>query len=133
MEKEKVLLVHVKVGQCDEVKGSNGSVTMVHFHGTAESEYFNGVILPGGVDAQSQFGTDIWRISARYILEGTDMNGAACRIYIENNGFLVEGEIVTCPRILTDSPALAWLESTELEGRVVGEEGGICIVFTRKE
>ena len=132
MDKEKILLVHVRIDNSVEVKGSNGQVTLVHFHGTAESKYFNGVILPGGVDAQSQFAGDRWRLSARDVLEGTDVNGESCHIYIENNGIVENGELVTIPRILTDSPALAWLEGAKLEGKVVGEEGGICIEFTRK-
>lgn len=132
MENEKVLLVHITIDKIVEVKGSTGYVNMVHFSGTSESKYFKGVVLPGGVDAQSQFAGERWCISARYVLEGTDMNGEACHIYIENNGVLEDGVIVTVPRILTDSPSLAWLESAELAGKVVGGEDGIVIEITRK-
>ncbi len=132
MKNLEVLSVHVKIDQCFEVKSEAGSVNMINFHGTAESDFFNGVILPGGVDTQSQFAGCDWSLSARYILEGTDKNGQTCRIFIENNGHFIDGEIVTEPRILTDNPELAWLEKAELVGRVVGEEGGICIEFTYK-
>lgn len=132
MEREKILSVHVKIDKNFEVKSEAGSANMILFHGTAESEYFTGVILPGGVDTQSQFARTEWSLSARYILEGTDMSGQACRIFIENNGSFVDGEIVTVPRILTDSTSLAWLEQVELEGRVIGEADGICIEFVRK-
>lgn len=143
MKKETVLSVHVKIDKNFEVKSEAGSANMILFHGTAESDYFKGVILPGGVDTQSQWFVNEgniqtpaqdgeWRLSARYMLEGTDMEGQPCRIFIENNGSFENGEIVTRPRILTDSKALAWMEQAELVGGIVGEEDGICIEIMRK-
>ena len=44
-------------------------------------------------------------------------------MFIENNGVSEEGrELRTKPEIVTDSAALAWLESAELVGEIEGGE-----------
>ena len=71
-------------------------------------------------------------MSARYMLEGIDSEGQSCRIFIENNGTDINGDIQTTPMILTDSKVLAWLETAELTGRLdfAGEEMIIRIFST---
>ena len=103
-----------------EVRNEDGEDrTMLLFHGTADGDYFQGEILPGGVDTQVQKKGELRRLSARYILSGEDFNGDACRIFIENNGAVTtDGEIKTCPQLFTDSKALQFLEKMKLTGTV---------------
>ena len=103
-----------------EVRNEDGEDrTMLLFHGTADGDYFQGEILPGGVDTQTQEKGGVRRLSARYILAGKDFNGDACRIFIENNGAVTtDGEIKTCPQLFTDSKALQFLEKMKLTGTV---------------
>ena len=108
-----------------EVKNEEGEDrTMLLFHGTADGDYFQGEILPGGVDTQVQIQEEARRLSARYILSGKDFNGDPCRIFIENNGEVTaDGEIRTCPKLFTDSKALHFLEKAKLEGTVTQMPG----------
>lgn len=129
---KKIFVIHVKVEEGFAVQGEDVTINMVKFHGTSESEFFTGEILPGGVDTQTYKKEKPGRLSARYIMEGTDCQGEKCRIFIENNGMNEDGKIMTTPKIITDSKALAWLMSAELEGRVIGEEDGICIEIYEK-
>ena len=127
-----VLTIHVEIRESMDVQGNNESVCMLCFDGTAESPYFTGKILPGGVDTQKYPKGKQGHLSARYMLEGQDLTGAACRIFIENNGAKTEGEMITTPRTVTDSKALSWLESVELEGTITDEEGGVRIDIYEK-
>ncbi len=106
---------------------------MIAFDGTAEGPYFNGICLPTGVDTQQQrySGDDILRhMSARYILVGKDSSGKDCRIFIENQAMMKQGEdITTTPKIYTDSEALAGLETAALHGTITPREGGVTIHF----
>ena len=69
-------------------------------------------------------------LSARYMLEGTDAAGNACRIFIENQGSWQEG---FTPRIVTDSSLLKELETAELTATVDGIPGGVLVRIFRKE
>jgi hypothetical protein len=59
---------------------------MILFHGDADCDNFHGKVLPGGVDTQVQYQGEKRSLSARYILEGTDIDGCSCRIFVENEG-----------------------------------------------
>ncbi len=69
---------------------------------------------------------------ARYMLEGTDHTGAACRIYVENNGWFTDGEVKaafrTVPTFMTDSAALApYLHRNSFVGEGTPDDLGVVI------
>ena len=118
------------------VQGPEQGVNMISFNGDADSPYFVGKTLPGGVDTQNYFKSagegqmPSGSLSARYILEGTDYTGEKCKIYIENNGKF--GEPFTHPRITTDSKALASLNKDNLLGKLDNENGKLIIRIYEK-
>jgi hypothetical protein len=133
---EVVLTIDVLLDDFLEVKGTAGTALMILFHGKSEGKYFNGEILPGGVDTQKEPAGAARILSARYILEGTDCEGEKCRIFVENNGEITDpqsgGNVETKPLIYTDSQALKWLESADLYGTVEPAEGGVKIKIYKR-
>ena len=127
------LTINVRITQVNEVKGHTGTGRMILFDGDADCENFKGKIMNGGVDTQKEEPDRHPQLSARYILEGTDKAGKACRIFIENNGEFLEGsDNKTTPEIFTDSEELAYLETADLYGTIEGIEGGVRIhIFSR--
>lgn len=91
---------------------------MIAFSGEADGPYFSGKILPHGVDTQKSEAGKPLQLSARYMLEGIDCTGKQCCLFIENNGEEAGGQIVTKPRIYTDSESLSWMEGAALCGTV---------------
>lgn len=125
---EEILRVYVKIEESYTVSGQKRNANMLHFSGCAEGPYFKGIILPHGIDLQRGAVGQPMNLSARYMLEGEDLEGNKCRMFIENNGSNNEaGEMVTRPTIITDSKALAWLEEAELVGSLSFEEGLVII------
>ena len=126
--KEEVLTIDIIVTGMNEVKGTTGEACMILFEGNVDCKNFKGKVLPGGVDTQKQWYGESRSLSARYIIQGEDFTGEACSIFIENNGaFEMDGSIVTHPRILTNSKALAYLETADLTGTVTGTPKGVMI------
>lgn len=107
----------IDIGASEEVNGSTGNASMIHFGGRGECENFNGKIVADSVDTRMKFGNQVQSLSARYILTGTDANGNPCNVYVENNGIDDNG-MVTEPTIITDCPDYAWIESAPLHGTV---------------
>lgn len=130
MPEREVLSLHVCCERSEIVNGKSGRAEMIFFTGEADCPAFRGRILPGGIDTQLSH-SGLLTLSARYILEGTDASGRRCRIFIENNGTAgqvdASGALRTVPRILTDSPALQYLETAALSGTIAPEAGGIRI------
>lgn len=125
---KEVLTIQVCLEEIQDVNGHRRSARMIPFSGTAKGPYFQGKVLPHGVDTQKSHPQGKPRLSARYILEGTDCQGNACRIFIENNGQEdADGVLRTCPSVITDSPALGWLEDAALSGTVESAENGVLI------
>ena len=107
---------------------------MIAFSGEADGAYFRGKILPHGVDTQKSEEGKPLQLSARYMLEGIDYTGKQCRLFIENNGEEAGGQIVTKPRIYTDSESLSWMEGAALCGTVEScGEGQVMIRIRRME
>lgn len=123
---KEVLTVHVLLDEFNEVHSDIADVTMITFHGTFESEAMTGIVLPGGVDTQVEYKGEKRSLSARYILEG-QIEGNTYRVFVENNGFIVDGEIKTTPKVITDCPQLEYLENAKLSGIVEGAEGGVTV------
>ena len=123
-----ILTVNVSLNDVMKVKGTAGSACMVVFSGTADGPYFRGKILPHGVDTQMRTDGRPMTLSTRYILEGTDDQGKACRIFIENNGTEDSDHVIrTRPVIITDSASLAWMEHADLHGTVESTADGVII------
>ncbi len=121
---ELILEIQVQVTEPYEIKGHSMTVVCVPFGGTVKSPYFQGKVMPHGVDTQ-KFGADgVGHLSARYTLEGTDCEGQNCRIFIENEG---DGTRKWHPSIVTDSKALAHWETAENYATVDPIDGGVCV------
>jgi len=137
MNFEEVLTVNVKIESAYDLKNDNGdSAVMILFTGNATGKYFEGNILPGGVDTQI-IGKSGYKhtLSARYMIEGKDHTGENCRIFIENNGNFgnaPEGVLFrTYPKIITDSEALDFLNHALLVGEGYPAENGVIIKIFR--
>ncbi|RUS46067.1 DUF3237 family protein [Cohnella sp. AR92] len=133
MQFEEILTVHVKIGKTTELRNSDGdSVVMILFTGHATGNYFEGIVLDGGVDTQViGKGGDRHTLSARYILQGRDHTGQPCEIYVENNGNfnkdLRNALFRTSPKIITNSQALSFLHHALLVGEGLPTESGVDI------
>lgn len=127
------LTIRVILTQINEVKSENSLARMILFEGDCDCENFKGKILAGGVDTQQERDGEPLVLSARYMLEGTDREGKACRIFIENVGVAGEkGTAETKPYICTDSEALKYLCKSELYGTIEPWEKGVFIhIFSR--
>lgn len=121
---KEILTILIMITSMANVNNGTDSVNMILFGGHAESGYFVGDVLPGGVDTQ-KFNQDGGGLSARYILEGKDCEGQDCKIFIENNGKF--GEEFTKPVVVTDSKALSFLNGAELKGKLDSSDGGLTI------
>jgi hypothetical protein len=121
--------IRVECGEAVSVRGGETTVVMIPFTGSADGPYFRGRIVGTGVDTQRIGKDGIARLSARYMLEGTDAAGNACRIFIENEGSGQEG---FTPRLVTDSPLLKGWETEKLSAAVDGIPGGVLVKIFRK-
>jgi len=134
---EKVFTVHVRIDKTIELKQEAGnSVVMIAFGGHVTGTYFQGEVLEGGVDTQiiGQHG-DRHNLSARYMLQGKDYTGNACKIYIENNGEIHKNDqnylFRTYPKLITDSKALSFLNTELLLGEGTPTDIGVDINIYR--
>ena len=121
-----ILDLAIEVTGVQEVRSAHGTARMILFGGTCSGDYFHGVIEPGGVDTQFQNSDGTGTLSARYILSGTACDGTRARIFIENNARMGEE---THPRIFTDCPRLAFLETAKLVGHIHSENGRLRITI----
>jgi kanamycin kinase/aminoglycoside 3'-phosphotransferase-3 len=121
-----LLRVYVNLTGFYEVVSGDKTIRMLPFDGTCDGPFFQGTILPGGVDTQKGYADGTGTLSARYMIEGTDCEGNPCKLFIENNANFND---YTVPSILTDSSALKWLESANLQGRLEFPEGKLNIVI----
>ncbi len=129
-----LLTIHIIIGETDTVKSARGQINMVGFGGYCEGALFKGQVLPGGVDTQTFLTGQPGRLSARYMLDGTDADGNPARLFIENNGtFQPDGSCRTTPVIYTDSESLRFLEGMALEGSISGWEKGVIIHIRQAE
>ena len=121
-----LLRIHVHVTAVQEVVSPGGTARMVLFSGNCDGDYFQGTIEPGGVDTQLAGPDGTGTLSARYMLTGTDREGRSARMFIQNEARFGEE---THPRIWTDSPCLAFLESADLIGHIGHEDGHLLITI----
>ena len=130
---EEILTIYIDLMDIFEVKGKTAETVMINFTGNCKGRYFNGNVLPGGVDTQKEFYPQNRTLSARYILEGIDDKGKNCRIFIENEAVLGSDKKLdhTTPKIITDSKSLAWMEEAYLKGTIEPIGDG-CIIHIFK-
>ncbi len=121
--------IRVECGEAVSVRGQETAVVMIPFTGVADGPCFRGETIGTGVDTQRIGKDGHARLSARYMLEGTDAAGNACRIFVENQGSDRDGFI---PRIVTDSPLLKEWETAELGASVTGRPGGVLVRIFRR-
>jgi hypothetical protein len=121
------LLLTIDVICCEplSVRGSATEVVMVPFSGKAHSEHFSGEVMGNAVDTQKySLSSGKCRLSARYMLEGTDKNGQSCRVFIENEQL---GDNCWKPNIVTDSEYLRSWEKLSLTATVNITETGVTV------
>ena len=121
---EPALEIDVKCEEPLRVSGTATDIVMIPFSGSAAGSGFSGKITGPGVDTQRIGKDGTAFLSARYMLEGTDAAGAACRIFIENQGCRDTGFV---PKMVTDSRALSWLESESLCAKIEGTREGVLV------
>ena len=117
-----------------EFESEIGHVKMIPFKGTVQSEIFQGIVEPCGVDTQVTNQNDVRHMSARYMLTGKDSTGQDAHIYVENNGWFDDltktMPFHTVPTFYTDSKALApYLHCNRFVGEGVDEADGLHIYF----
>ena len=135
MQLEEIMVVHVSIkgDAVNAFQGEAGGVVMIPFDATIDGKYFNGTVLPGGIDTQV-IGPNgrPHTLSARYMAKGTDYTGEECFVYIENNGVIcndVEGGYMrTTPTFVTNSKALDFLNKQLFVGK--GEPDGMGVKIT---
>lgn len=121
---ELLMTIQVGIKKTEELIGHTKNICMLEFDGTARGIYFNGEVIGTGVDTQKIEKDGSMFLSARYMLEGLDMQQNPCRVFIENNG----GSLDDCtPVIYTDSPLLADWEGAKLKAKVTPCEGGVTV------
>lgn len=120
----KLFDVYVDITDTISVKGKLQDICMLSFTGEVIGRYFNGKVIGTGVDTQNISKDGRMLLSARYILEGTDIDGKDCRCFIENNGSFDDGFI---PEIVTDSPALSEFEGVTLKAEIKTKENGVIV------
>ena len=127
---EKLMTIDVTCRPALSVKGKTMEIVMIPFTAAASGAYFTGTVEGEGVDTQTITCGEA-RLSARYLLKGTDARGQACRVFIENNGSRREG---FTPHLVSDSPLLQAFEDKELYATVEPAPEGVSIgVYCRKE
>ena len=116
------------------LSGELGTVRMIPFKGTVTGSIFQGIVEPCGVDTQITNRNEVRHMSARYMLTGKDLEGRDCHIYVENNGWFMDGArpkpFKTVPTFITDSPVLApLLHRNHFVGEGLRDENGLFIRF----
>lgn len=121
----KVMTVTVSDTELYSVEGSTCHVDMQYFTGEVAGEYLNGEITGEGTVVIKDYKEGETRLCSRYMISGTDTEGKNCSMFIEDNGIVDEsGKAVTTPIIITDSDALSWLETADLQGRITDQGDG---------
>lgn len=128
-----IFRLYINVTRMHQIISEGKCVNMLLFDGECTGEYFQGKILSGGVDTQQVDLEGKGTLSARYMLEGTDREGVPCKVFIENNGETGSENMLTRPRIFTDSESLKWLEKAQLTGRILFEEEQLIISIGLEE
>ena len=124
MSDELLMEIRITCREPISVDGANRKIVMIPFAGEASGPYFSGSVIGTGVDTQKIEKDGSILLSARYMLEGTDSAGNACRVFVENQGNWTIG---FTPSVVTDSPLLASWETASLYATADGIPEGVLI------
>lgn len=125
-----LLRIHINITETISLTDEDATINMILFDGHCDSNLFQGDILPGGVDTQKLNPDGSGTLSARYILQGKDNMGNACKLFIENNAYVSPSSgTITHPTIYTDSPCLKWLEKADLYGNILSGQEQLIITI----
>lgn len=115
------------------VDGATCTVKMQYFDAEAEGDYFSGSLKR---DKESSIVTKSYKenyndgktvVCGRYILTGKNSKGQACDIFIEDNSIECRDDmIITKPTIITSNDELKFLQTADLQGRIIEDEDGNC-------
>lgn len=120
-----VMTMVMESGEMYSVNGDTCQVEMQYFKGSVSGDFFTGQTKKDGTVVTKRYKEGETKVCSRYMLSGTDPDGQKCSVFIEENGVASEdGSIVTRPTVITDSKALAWLETADLQGRIGENEEG---------
>lgn len=126
---ELILTIDVRCLESVTVQGHTRTISMIPFTGTAKGDHFTGSVVGTGTDTQKISLSGECRLSARYMLEGTDMAGQRCRIFVENE---TRSDGVLRPTIVTDSEALASWETAALRSEIEPVPDGVIVRIYRE-
>lgn len=129
MQDELLLKIRVHIQEAVSVEGAQQKIVMIPFTGEAEGPCFTGKVVGNGVDTQKIDRDGHAVISARYMMEGKDAAGNACRVFVENEGSWDTG---FRPVIVTDSPLLAGWETAEQYATLDDIPGGVLVSIYKK-
>lgn len=110
-----------------------GGAGFVPFTGTVESKLFTGKTRPGACDVQIVNPAGYREMCARYLFEGTDKDGEACHLFVENKTYFTPdakpGDAFgAVPTFITDSKALApYLHTARFRSEGHGEGNTVYI------
>lgn len=126
------ILIHSDNSKRIELEHDFGKQGMIPFSGEVSGPYFNGIVLPNGVDTQEVRLDGVKKISARYFIEIEDCE----KIFIENDGIAYIDEdngvyFRTTPRFVTASKKYSWLNTNIFVGKGERKENGLELVFYR--
>lgn len=129
-----VMQFDITIDEADitSMAAKNGEVLFIPFGGSVKSELFSGTVRPGAADVQVVNPAGVRHMCARYIFDGTDRAGAACHLYVENNGYFERGEMrmpfEATPTFMTDSAELAdYLHSAHFRAEGHPSPDGVTI------
>ena len=128
MQNRMLMEIRVRCMEPVGVEGKKKKIVMIPFTGEASGPYFSGKVTGTGVDTQRIDPEGNVTLSARYMLEGKDSSGNACRVFIENEGSRDTG---FRPTIVTDSPVLAEFEGIPMTAEIEDIEGGVMVRIYR--
>ena len=109
----KIMTFHIVIDRTEisRLETDTAKVTFIPFSGHVESSLFSGKVLPGAADVQVTDAAGLRHMCAKYMFAGTDGEGKACRLFVENNGYfpkdsVQKGYFDATPRFITDSAFL---------------------------
>lgn len=128
-----IFKVYADQKDCSNLECPYGAVTIIPFHATVESDLFTGETLPGACDVQVENPAKSRNMCAKYMFQGHDSEGNACKLFVENNGYLAPSMrndpfFHAYPYFLTDSPVLGeYLSQRRFRSELQGMEWGVEI------
>ena len=114
----RIIITHRNIEYIGKEKHSD-----IYFTGYCDGPYFQGTILPEGVDRQISEEDQRKAVRAEYTFDGIDEDGERCFLHVVNQW----GGRDWKPVITTDSKRLAWLNQKDLTAVLEGDKGGLTV------